>query len=223
MSEYVYPSAPPEALTIARRLDRAGYDDRDNAGTADWVASLHVYEGLMATATRMATYKQRSIDADGAIRTPDDQALDELAARVAALDAHGDRMRRAVAYLETLLDKYEALPATAEGELAARPVATRYRAWRRGDGPTTLHALVVECWRLAMRCREAYRVLSPAGQADAVASFGAFRDATGDAPLLYGHTPQRAIEALDRRAARLGVSTLAIGAPVARGSAPVAR
>jgi hypothetical protein len=204
--EYTYPAPPPEALTIARRLDRAGYPDTSNSETADWLASLKVYEALMATATRKATFKQRQIDLDGVVRGPDDQALAELAARVAALDAHATRMRRAVAYLDGLLSAHEALPATAEGELASRPLAARYRAYRRGDAPTTLHTLVVECWRLAVRVREAYRVLSEAGKADAVAAFGPFCDANGDAPLLYGHTPQREIELLDKRAKRLGVS-----------------
>lgn len=208
MTEYTYPAPPLPAAGLANWLSGAGLADTDNTSTIYWLAQLQHYEELMATATRKSTFKQRAIDADGVVRTPDDQALAELAARVAALDAHGQRMARAVAFLDALLDRYEALPATAEGELASRPIAARYRAYRRqqADGPATnLHALQVECWRLAVRCREGFRILTPAGQADAVASFGVFRDANGDAPLLLGHTPQRAIEALDARATRLGV------------------
>ncbi len=207
--EYTYPAPPPEALALMRRLDRAGLADTDNQSTADYLATLATLEDLMATATRKATFKQRSIDADGVVRGPDDQALAELAARVADLDAHAARMRRAVTYLDGLLSAHEALPATAEGELASRPLAARYRAYRRGDAPTTLHSLVVECWRLAVRVRESYRVLSEAGKADAVAAWGPFCDANGDAPLLYGHAPQREIETLDKRAARLGVADMA--------------
>lgn len=207
--EYTYPlPPPPEALTIARRLDRAGYLNTDHAETTDWLASLKIYEALMATATRKATFKQRQIDLDGVVRGPDDQALAELAARVAALDAHAERMRRAVAYLDGLLDRHEALPATAEGELASRPLAARYRSYRRGDAPVSLHTLVLECWRLAVCVREAYRVLSEAGKADAVADWGPFQDANGDSPILYGHTPQREIELLDKRATRLGVADM---------------
>ena len=215
--EYVYPTAPPEALTLARRLDRAGYADTDHASTAEWLAALHTYEALMATATRRATFKaDRRVDSDGVVLTGEaalaDLALAELATRMAAFAALGQRVQAAVTYLDGLLDQYAALP-TDPGTLdQAEALQRRYigRRVRVQDGPAvTLADLIAEGWRLAVRCREGYRVLNADGQRAAVEAWGPFRDASGDGPLWHTVMPQTAILALDARAARLGVVTLA--------------
>lgn len=214
---YRYPATEPAAaITIRRRLERAGLGDADNQTMAAWIHDLRLYEGIMATETRRLTFSlARTVDRDGVVRegdaAADDATLAELGRRVAALDAHGARIGKAVAHLNALLDRYEALgtdPATtAESEeLRRRYIGRRVRT---GDGPTvTLRDLIAEGWRLAVLCREGYRLLREAGKRDAVAAWGQFQDASGDGPLWTGHVPQAEVDDLDRRAARLGVLTL---------------
>lgn len=210
------------ARTLVKRLERAGIADSDNESTADWLATLAAYEQVMAKEIRMATFTLSNVN----IRQPvteedaDVVAYARLAEAIAAFDAHGALAREMIAWLTCWLDIIEALPAEAGVEAHKR--SQRYLAYRYGKLPLlpplakrqphhwpfsmTLQGHEQEGWRVAVTCRQAWRILTPAQQEQAIADFGPFYDPhTLDNPLWAAHYPAAEQRALDQRASALGV------------------
>lgn len=212
----------PAARTLVKRLERAGLGDTDHESTAAWIETLHAYEQVMNREMRMATFAltsqrpRETVTEDEA----DAAAYERLAVAVAAFDAHGATAREMIAWLGRWLDIIAALPAEAGVEAHKR--GQRYLAYRYGRLPLlpplskrqahhwpwtmTLQAHEQAGWRLAVACRTAWRVLTPAQQLQAVSDWGPFTDENrSDNPLWAGHFPAAELRALDRRAGALGV------------------
>lgn len=138
---------------------------------------------------------------------------------LAAFRAHGETAGAMIARLGAILDRLEALPHEDGGAWSlgvARYLACRYGPLPRPLPPgawpwgVALRAQQMAGWGVAIVCRQAYRALSAGQRERADADYGPLTDARGsDNPLWVGCYPQREEEALDRRAAALGVDVLA--------------
>ncbi|MGN6759454.1 MAG: hypothetical protein ACTHMJ_24050 [Thermomicrobiales bacterium] len=212
----------PAARTLVKRLERAGVADTDNESTAAWIDTLHAYEQVMAKEVRMVSFRLTSQAPEETIteEAVDAAAYERLAAAVAAFDAHGTTAREMIGWLGRWLDIIAALPADAGVEAHKR--GQRYLSYRYGKLPllpplakrqahhwpfaVTLQGHEQAGWRLAVECRTAWRVLTPAQQIQAVADWGAFTDDDRtDRPLWRNHYPADEQHALDQRASALGV------------------
>ena len=230
----------PAARTLVKRLERAGLADTDNASTAAWIDTLHAYEQVMAKEIRMVSFRLTSQAPEETVteEAADAAAYERLAAAVAAFDAHGAVAREMIAWLGRWLDIIAALPAEAGVEAHKR--GQRYLAYRYGKLPllppvakrqphhwpfaVTLQGHEQAGWRLAVECRTAWRVLTPAQQLQAVADFGAFTDDNrSDNPLWSAHFPADELHALDQRASALGVDPRARATEARRRGLPVRR
>lgn len=235
MDTYPLPSVAPFALphladtaaarTIARRLDRLGMADTDNASTQAWVNDLQLYEALMEKEARVALYvgQTRRVDTETGEVThghPDDLA--EAAWRAFATDLalwreHAEEAGRILTMLDGALD-HMALLTIDEPSRWTRvcglwigmrhgplkrplPPGAPWNGWVwQGSYRDWLH----QGWRHATVCRQRYRALTKESKRAAIAEFGLEERGQVD-PLWHGIWPIAQQDALDRRAQELHV------------------
>lgn len=218
---------PAAALTIARRLDRAGLADTDNAATAAWLHDLALYESLIDSERRMALYigAARVVDRETGEVTHDadraaDAALRDAMGDLEAWRAHAGECRAMVAWLDAALTTIAAIPVVDLGAYqracglwcrlrhgdgkrpAVRPLPPS-APWRDWSWPVALAWHQTDGYiRYLPLCRQRWRLLAAPGRRAVLEEFGI----ASDLDLLHKVYPVAERDALDERANTLGVS-----------------